>query len=554
LISPERLCNFRNLNTGLALFDLCFLTQLAAVNMKLQKISLAETNAFTPFFLDYIQQNQRLTKFYNQFPQIKNFKDQIKEKSISFSQQNRDVLVQTLREQYKNYTISESVKNNIASLIDKKTFTITTGHQLNIFTGPLYFLYKIVTVINTCKKLKEAYPEHNFIPVYWMASEDHDFDEIKYFRLQGKKYIWETSQKGAVGQFNPKELASVLNEIPGNLSLFKEAYLKHTTLSDAVRYYVNNLFGNEGLVIIDADSKELKQLFSEVIKDDVLNHSPKKLIQKTDQELEQLGYKPQLYCRDVNFFYLDSGLRERIEKTGDRYTVVNSEISFSSAEINTLIENSPEKFSPNVILRPLYQEVILPNLAYVGGPAEVVYWLQLKEVFKHYQTPFPVLMPRNFAMVLDGPTQRKFEKIGLELPDLFLEKNYLFNLFTVKFSRNKIKLNGEKETIENYFQTIREHAEALDKTLGPLVGAEKQRAIKSLEKIEQKLLKAEKRNQSDKLKQVEAVKDALFPNGGLQERTDNFLNFYLQDQKFIEKLITHFDPFDFRFNVLQYHD
>lgn len=522
--------------------------------MELQKISLAETNAFTTFFLDYIQQQPQLKKFYNRFPEIKNFKEQIKEKSTSFSQHHREVLVQTLQDQYKHYTISESLKNNIASLNHKKTFTVTTGHQLNIFTGPLYFIYKIVTVINTCKALKKTYPEYNFVPVYWMASEDHDFDEIKYFRLNGKKYIWETNQKGAVGRFNPKELATLLNEIPGNLSLFKEAYLKHDTLSNAVRYYVNELFGNEGLVVVDADSKSLKQLFIPIIKDDVLHHSPKKQIEKTDQELERLGYQPQIYCRDVNFFYLDNGLRERIEKTGDRYTVVNSEISFSSTEINTLIENSPEKFSPNVILRPLYQEVILPNLAYVGGPAEVVYWLQLKDVFDHYTTTFPILMPRNFAMVMDNPTQRKFEKTGLELSDLFLEKNYLFNHFTIKFSRNKLKLNGEKEAIENYFQTIRQQAESLDKTLGPLVGAETQRAIKSLEKIEQKLLKAEKRFQSDKLKQVEAVKDALFPGGGLQERTDNFLNFYLQDPTFIEKLITHFDAFDFRFNVLQYHD
>ncbi len=517
--------------------------------MELQKISLAESNSFTPSFLAYIQQNEQLKKFYNRFPQIKNFKEQINEKS-SFPQHNREVLVQTLQEQYKKYTVAESVKKNIESLGDKKAFTITTGHQLNIFTGPLYFIYKIVTVINTCKELKKAYPEYNFVPVYWMASEDHDFDEIKYFRLSGKKYSWETKQKGAVGRFDPKELESLLKEIPGEISLFREAYLKHTTLSDAVRYYVNDLFGSEGLVVIDADSGNLKSLFKNVIQDDLENNSSKKLVDATNQELEKLGFKPQVFCRDINFFYLENGLRERIEKKDDTYTVVDSTISSSSSEIKSLIEDSPEKFSPNVILRPLYQETILPNLAYVGGPAEVVYWLQLKEVFKYYKTPFPVLMPRNFAMVMDGPVMRKFEKTGLELAELFYEKNYLFNHFTVKFSRNKIKLNGEKEAIEKYFQTIREHAEALDKTLGPLVGAEKQRAVKSLEKIEQKLLKAEKRTQSDKLKQVEAVKDALFPNGGLQERMDNFLNFYLQDPKFIEKLIKHFDPFDFRFNVL----
>jgi bacillithiol biosynthesis cysteine-adding enzyme BshC len=528
--------------------------------MELQKISLAETNSFTPSFLAYIQSNDQLKKFYNRFPSIENFQDQIKEKS-SFSQHNRDVLVQTLQEQYKQYTVTESVKKNIESLGNKNTFTVTTGHQLNIFTGPLYFIYKIVTVINACKELKKTYPKYNFVPVYWMASEDHDFDEIKYFRLNGKKYTWETKQKGAVGRFNPKELEVLIKEIPGDISVFQEAYLKHTTLSDAVRYYVNKLFGSEGLVVVDGDSKNLKTLFKNIIQDDLENNSSKKLVDATNHELEKLGHKPQVFCRDINFFYLDNshlpdgqGLRERIEKTGECYTVVDSTLSFSSSEIKSMLEQSPEKFSPNVILRPLYQETILPNLAYVGGPAEVVYWLQLKDVFKHYNTPFPILMPRNFAMVMDGPVMRKYEKTGLALSELFLEKNYLFNHFTIKFSRNKIKLNGEKEAIENYFQTIREHAESLDKTLGPLVGAEKQRAVKSLEKIEQKLLRAEKRTQSDKLKQVEAVKDSLFPNGGLQERTDNFLNFYLQDPQFIHKLIQHFDPFDFRFNVLQYHD
>ncbi len=522
--------------------------------MELQKISLAETNSFTPLFLDYIRQNQKLKKFYNRFPEIKNFKDQIKEKSTSFPKQNREVLVQALQKQYEKYTVTKAVKSNIELLGDKKTFTVTTGHQLNIFTGPLYFIYKIVTVINTCKKLKEAYPEYNFVPVYWMASEDNDFEEIKYFRLQRKKYVWETRQKGAVGRFNPKELEILLKEIPGDLSVFREAYLKHTTLSDAVRYYVNKLFGSEGLVVVNSDSRTLKTLFKNVIQDDLENNSSKKLVDNTNHELEKLDYKPQVFCRDINFFYLDNGLRERIEKTGDRYTVVDSDLSFSPSGIKSLVENSPEKFSPNVILRPLYQEIILPNLAYVGGPAEVVYWLQLKDVFKHYNTPFPALMPRNFAMVIDAPTQRKFEKTGLVLSDLFQEKNSLLNHYTLKFTQHKLKLNGEKEAIENYFKIIREQAETLDKTLGPLVGAETQRAIKSLEKIEHKLLKAEKRFQSDKLKQIEAVKELLFPNGGLQERTDNFLNFFLQDPQFIQKLIENFDPFAFLFHVLIYHE
>jgi bacillithiol biosynthesis cysteine-adding enzyme BshC len=521
--------------------------------MQIQKIPFTETNSFSNFFLDYINQKEPLKKFYNRFPEVNNFHDQIKDKA-SFPKQHREVLVTVLQEQYKNYTVADAVKNNIESLRSDKTFTITTGHQLNIFTGPLYFIYKIVTVINACKQLKKKYPAYNFVPVYWMASEDHDFDEIKYFKLNSKKYTWESKQTGAVGRFNPKELEVLLKELPEGLAIFQKAYLKHKTLSDAVRFYVNELFGSEGVVVVDADSRELKKLFKTVIREDILDQLPKKLVDGTNAELEKIGYEPQVNGREINFFYLDGNVRARLEKENDQYRVVDSDLSFSKKQVEEMIESTPEKFSPNVILRPLYQEIILPNLSYVGGPSEVVYWLQLKNVFNYYKVPFPILMPRNFAMVLDAPTVRKFEKTGLELPELFFEKNYLFNHFTVKFSRNKIRLNGEKEAIQNYFQTIRQQAEAFDKTLGPMVGAETQRAIKSLEKIEHKLLRSEKRFQSDKLQQVEAVKDALFPNGNLQERTDNFLNFYLQDPKFIQKLIDHFDPFDFRFSVLLYND
>lgn len=522
--------------------------------MQVQKVSFAETQSVSSFFLDYVGKSEALKKFYGRFPEISNFNEQIKEKAASFPKKHREVLVTELSSQYKNYILSESVKNNIAALHQEKTFTVTTGHQLNIFTGPLYFIYKIVTVTNACKQLKKAYPEYTFVPVYWMASEDHDFDEIKYFRLNGKKHTWESNQTGAVGRFNPKELESVLKQLPDGLAIFQKAYLKHNTLSDAVRYYVNELFGAEGVVVVDADSKELKTLFQSVIQDDVFNHTPQKLVDATNADLQKAGYEPQVNCREINFFYLEDTLRERIEQEGDRFRVVNTDITFSKAQLEALLKSSPEKFSPNVILRPLYQEIILPNLAYTGGPAEVVYWLQLKDVFKHYNIPFPILMPRNFAMVMDAPTVRKFEKTGLELNELFFEKNYLFNHFAVKFSRNKITLNGEKEGVLNYFQTIRQQAEAFDKTLGPMVAAETQRAIKSLEKIEHKLLRSEKRFQSDTLKQLEALKDALFPNGSLQERTDNFLNFYLQDPQFIQKLLTHFDSFDFRFNVLLYND
>lgn len=516
----------------------------------LKKIPLGQTNAFTPFFLDFVAQKEGLKKFYNRFPEKSNFASQIEEKSKNYSLNNRTVLTKALQQQYQGLNISEAVAHNLNSLADAKTFTVTTGHQLNIFTGPLYFIYKIVTVINACKQLKKQYPEYNFVPVYWMASEDHDYDEIKSFRLYGKKYSWETNQQGAVGRFHTKDFKQLLSEVPGAIELFKKAYTQYDNLADAVRYYVNELFGEEGLVVVDGDDAQLKGLFKEVIKDDIFNHTAKTKVDKTNAELEALGYKPQIYCREINFFYLDKGLRSRIEQKGDVYEVLDTDLKFSKQEIEKLIESNPEKFSPNVILRPLYEEIILPNIAYCGGPAEIVYWLQLKEVFQHFNTSFPILLPRIFGLVVDEPAQRKIEKSGLALEELFLEKNYLFNHIVLKLSREKILLNGQKELIEKQFETIKSQASGIDQSLNNMVAAETRRMQKSLEKIEQKFLKAEKRKQSDKLGQVEAIKNSLFPNGSLQERTDNFLNYYQQHPDFIKRLLDHFDPFDLRFNVL----
>ena len=214
-----------------------------------------------------------------------------------------------------------------------------------------------------------------------------------------------------------------------------------------------------------------------------------------------------------------------------------------------MIQEAPEKFSPNVLLRPLYQEMVLPNLAYVGGPAEVVYWLQLKDVFEHFRLPFPLLLPRNFAMIIDGPTRRKLEKTGLHANDIFEEKNFLFNYWTLKNTSHDLTLGQSIKEAQAIFDELKIKAGKIDKTLEPMVGAQATQTVNRLEKIERKFIKAEKRHHADKLRQIEVIKDTLFPQGSLQERVDNFLTFYQKDPSFIQSLIDHFDPLDFRFNI-----
>ena len=298
---------------------------------------------------------------------------------------------------------------NIQSLSESNTFTVTTGHQLNIFTGPIYFLFKLVTTINLSKKLKEYYPDFHFIPVYWMASEDHDFEEISYFNMFGEKYQWATGQTGAVGRFDPSSLADVLYQIDENVELFEKAYGRFHTLAGSVRFYVNELFGSEGLVVVDGDDSELKAQFATVTKDDILNQNAHQRVNETNKQLINLGYKLQASSRPINFFYLDD-FRRRIICEGENFKVLGSKIKFSKQEILSEIEHYPERFSPNVIMRPLYQEMILPNLAYLGGPAEIIYWLQLKGVFDYYKIEFPIIMPRNFGMIIHQKIAKKINQ------------------------------------------------------------------------------------------------------------------------------------------------
>lgn len=513
--------------------------------MQVHRVALTETNAFSNFFTDYIERKDQLKPFYGLFPEPGNFKEQIKAKE-SFS--NREVLHQALVKQYGNLKVTSAVTKNIDLLKSRNTFTITTGHQLNIFTGPLFFIYKIAAVINGCKQLKKLYPDYNFVPVFWMASEDHDYEEIKSFNLYGKKYTWETNQTGAVGRFIPKGIP--LDSIPGDIDIFKEAYTKSATLAEACRHYVNSLFGHDGLVIIDGDDAALKALFKPIIREDVLKQTPKALVEEKNKKLTDLGYHVQVFVRDINFFYLDKGVRARLEKTNDGFDVVDTNIKFSQKEIEDLIESNPEKFSPNVILRPVYQEVILPNLAYVGGPAEMIYWLQLKGIFDHFKIPFPILLPRCFALYVEKPQLDKWQKTKLDIADLFKEKNYLFNHWVLSNTHHNLTLGGELRHLELMMNSVKQRSLEIDPTLGPLVAAETTRMKKGMEKVERKMLKAEKRLHKEKLGQIEAVKEALFPKGGLQERVDNFLNFYQKDTSFINKMIDVLDPFDLRFNVI----
>ncbi len=513
------------------------------------KISFADTQQFSELFLDYIQQKETLRDFYHLPPEITSFSKQLALKQ-EFPQSRREVLVEVLNKQYED--IAHPPTDQIQKLQNKNTFTVTTGHQLNILTGPLYFVYKIVSVINLAKKLEATYPEYNFVPVYWMATEDHDFEEIRKIVLFGRDFTWEHPEpKGAVGRMELQGVTEMMEQIGEVPTFIKEAYQQNDNLANATRQLVNYLFCKEGLVIIDADNQALKAGFVDVIKDDLTQHTAKKLADEGTNALEKLGYKSQVFPRDINFFYLVDGLRERIEKNEKIYEVLNTDITFTEQAILEKVEQAPECFSPNVALRPVYQEMILPNLAYIGGPAEVAYWLQLKGVFDHYKVPFPILLPRNFAMVLNKSNGKKFNKLGLSHQDLFKHEHELRANFVESNAEVNLELDQEITALEKVFEGILGKAVTIDPSLKGYIGAETQRMIKQIENIRKRLKKAEENKQETEVKQLVNLKEKLFPNDAPQERVENFMSFYLNNPEFIKDLLYYFNPLDFTYNVME---
>ena len=527
--------------------------------MPKETISYQESGYFSKIVTDYLNRKSSLKDLYNLYPTIENFNLQIQEKAKEFSSINRKILTEELIHQYKIQNISKETLNNINLLKNQNTFTITTGHQLNLFTGPLYFIYKIVSVINLCKQLKSYYANYNFVPVYWMATEDHDFAEINNFEYNHKKLIWKSNTNGAVGSISTNGLEDVYNILqklfPENnasdylKTLFKNSYLSNTNLAEATRTLVNSLFSSEGLVIIDANKKNLKQLFTNTIKKELLNQTTFKCVNNTNILLKD--YETQVNAREINLFYLDENVRERIVYENHNFRVLHTNLTFTEEEILEILKNNPEKLSPNVLLRPLYQETILPNICYIGGGAEVAYWLQLKSTFAANNITFPIILLRNSALIITKKQQEKIEKLNLSLSELFLPKQELINKKTKEYSSQNLDFTALKNHLHNQFKKLYDVANETGASFLGALKAQEAKQIKGLEKLEKKLFNAEKKLHSDKLLRIINLHNELFPNETLQERKVNFSEFYASyGNDFFSELYKNFNPLEHNFSII----
>lgn len=524
-------------------------------------ISFQNSGYFSSLINDYLDQKPNVQPLYHRFPTLENFGPQIDEKKANFDDNKRAVLVATLEAQYAKINASSATLNNIKLLNHSNAYTITTGHQLNLFSGPLYFLYKIISTINLTKELQQKYPEQNFVPVYWMATEDHDFEEINYFTFKGKKFCWNRESTGPVGRLSTEGLDEFLAIFALELGsstnaetlkkLFHEAYLKHTNLADATRYLANELFGHYGLVILDADDSNLKRQFIPFIKEEVLKQTA---FSKVNETIEQFGnYTVQVNPREINLFYIEDNLRERIIFEDGLYKINNTKRHFSEQELLAELELHPEKFSPNVVMRPLYQEVILPNLAYIGGGGEIAYWLELKSFFEAVKVTFPILIVRNSVVLATEKQLKKADALALTWSDLFQKQNFLINNKTKQLSEFAIDLSDLKQQLQQQFQVLNELTSKTDRSFAGAVKAQEAKQTKGLDNLEKRLLKAQKRKLADSLSRITALQNELFPNQSLQERQANLSEFYLENgEQLLPKLVDEIKPLSTNFTIITF--
>ena len=534
--------------------------------MKIQHLTLQETGRFSQLICDYVANDNRLTSFFSHYPTLENFKEQITVKSKHFTKEARSVLSAVLEKQYEVLPHSKISSNQLLLLKKENTFTVTTGHQLSLMTGPLYFIIKIACTINLCKQLKVAYPKYNFVPLYWMASEDHDFEEISSFQFRDKKFHWNKESTAAVGSLVLDDLLPVLNVFETHLGnhpevntikeWIKGSYRTAKDLSEATFRLVHALFGDEGLLVLEPNVKELKAYFKPILEDELKTNASYTYVIKQIKDIKDTydkKYIPQVNPREINLFYLTPHGRYRIEKKDEKYALIGTEKHFSKAEFFELLDAHPERFSPNVILRPVYQELILPNLCYIGGAGEIAYWLQLKENFDRLKIPFPMLLVRNSVLLYSQKTAKKMEKLKLTPSDLFLKRTALINKKIKEFSSVNLDLGFLKEQLKEQFKYLHSLVAQTDPSFEGAVSAQEKKQTKGIQHLEKRLLKAQKRVRSDQVERLELLHNELFPADQLQERSLNFTAFHLETNgQLIPLLLKSVQPLQSDFTLIEY--
>ena len=538
-----------------------FSRNLPTMSQSSKHIPFSSTHVFSTLINDYLEGKGNAMDFVHYATNVDGYRAAIEgRKQYPI---NRVLLFDVLTKQYSNLPQEKAVNDQIALLKKDSTFVVTTAHQPNLFTGPLYFFYKIIHAIQLAASLKERFPEYDFVPVYYMGSEDADLDEVGAFNLDHKKCQWVTKQTGAIGRMQVddalllllKQLESYWSILPQGqqaLEIFKDAYQKGKTISEATLSFVHAFFGSKGLLVLQPDDTALKAVFIPVMEKELLTSFSHEAIQPTITALSK-DYHVQSEGRSINLFYLKDNLRARIEKQGEQFIVVDTGIQFTEKEIIAELHQYPERFSPNVILRGVYQETILPGVVFVGGGGELAYWMELKNLFQQLGVHYPLLQLRNSFLLIRQKQADQWAAMQFEEQDLFKPILELEVAYVKKHATQALDLQDQINHLTTLYSTIKNEVVKVDPTLGTHADNLLQQAKAKLLSLEKKMVRAEKRKQSVDIQRIHRIKKELFPQDNLQEREEHFSSWVGQyDLSWIETIMEHSTGLESKFSIIKF--
>lgn len=462
------------------------------------------------FKTDFLHASETLRAFYPHMPGFPDVVSLAESRIKSFTQ--RALLVSALQKQYQNVPENPAVQKSLELLALPNALTLTTGHQLCLGTGPLYVILKTLSIIRQAEEWNQKFPQYHFIPVFWMASEDHDFAEADFcFPEPGTKIQYPHTWKGAVGRhiLSP-EISGVTDH--EKLCWLKPYYQAGRTWAQAFRLMMHDLFGNYGLLLIDGDDTDLKESFFPVMRDELRFGTAQAQLNATSQELSEV-YSVQAHVRERNLFWLHNAQRIPLKpvRSGVFHLPDGREVSLPE-------DSGAEEFSPSALLRPLYQEWILPNILYCGGWAEMAYWMQLRDLFKHYQIPYPALMPRFSATLFPEDVIRGIPDIQANPADV---ENQIFETVWPSGPWQE----QARETLEGYSR-LKNLVSSVDQSLiRTLEGEEHKLEIFLKEHFPKKIRKQLRNRHAEQFKALDLFKAWKQPEDNLQERVLNISAF-----------------------------
>jgi bacillithiol synthase len=506
------------------------------------------SGSLSQLYLDYLYDFDRVTEFFElDYRREEAYEEYAAHVCRNFK--NRAQLVSVLLEQNQDIGASEQTLEHIRWLGKENGVAIVTGQQVGILGGPLYTLYKAISALKLAAHLNATIPAYKFVPVFWLEGEDHDFEEVNSIQVLNHDHLPAAIDYLPDGKPLERNIGAVGNHIFGNgvdtffeklreslpaseftpsvIDLFRAYYASGSTMLGSFARLMNRLFEGRGLVFINSNDRSLKRLLIPIFKKE-LNEVPRvsQLIIGQSAGLEE-RYHAQIKPKAVNLFLFHKEGRYLIEPREKDFSLKGTRQYFQKEELLRMADETPEVFSPNVALRPVCQDTLLPTLAYVSGPGEIAYFAQLRPVYEHFNVPMPIIYPRASATIAENRHQKTMEKYDLSIEDLFqppekLEKKIVDIVSEVDVDEMFADAQKRFSDIANEMKFGLNY---IDPTLLGALESTKSKVEQALQVLKEKASSAQKQRHEIALRQLQRITNSIHPGNNLQERELNVATF-----------------------------